>query len=203
MGGNLLPDASSCECAAMLRRLDDKSVGIMTRVGTAAATTAFALLIACGSDAKKEPAAPAATATDSTPPEVPPPPPATATATAPPVAAAPDAGGKSDKQAECDALIEDANSSLDAERIAVDKLCKKDADCMPVKGRACGFKCVTGAIPKAEEKEWNETLTKVKDNQCKKWDANDCIKLRTKAPPTCQDRKVWCDKGHCALKEAK
>ncbi len=165
----------------------------MTRIGTVCATTAFAFLIACGSEPKKEPMAATATAS-AAPPDAP-------AASAAPVAEAPDAGGKPDKQAECDALLDEANSSLDAERIAVDKLCKKDADCMPIKGRACGFNCVTGAIPKSEEKEWNETLTKVKDGQCKQWDANECAKLRTKPPPTCQDRKVWCDKGHCVLKE--
>ncbi len=147
-----------------------------------------------------EPTAPTATSPVEAPP-VPPAPTSTgeATATAP-TAAAQDAGAP-DKQTECDALVDDANSSLDAERIAVDKQCKKDADCMPIKGRACGFNCTTGAIPKSEEKEWNETLTKVKDNQCKKWNDSECAKLKTKPAPTCQDRKVWCDKGHCALKE--
>lgn len=158
-------------------------------------TSLGAVVIACGSEPKPEPVAPTVT------------PPTTETAAAAPDAAAPapaaaaDAGAKPDKQAECDALLDDANSSLDAERIAVDKLCKKDADCMPIKGRACGFACVTAAIPKAEEKEWNETLEKVKGGQCKKWNDNECAKLRTKPAPTCQDRKVWCDKGHCALKE--
>jgi hypothetical protein len=184
----------------MPRRLSEKSLVIVTRVGTVAATTAFAFLIACGSEPKKEPTASTATASVSaTPPPLP-----AASDAKPNVASAPDAGGgKSDKQTECAALVDDANSSLDAERIAVDKVCKKDVDCMPIKGRACGFNCVTGAIPKVEEKEWNETLTKVKDGPCKKWDANECAKLRTKPPPTCQDRKVWCDKGHCALKEGK
>lgn len=183
----------------MARRWDEKRIGMATRVVTVAATTAFAFLIACGAEPKKEPSA---TGTVVPPPPVLPPPASEARAL--PSPPAPDAGGgKSDKQAECDALLDEANSSLDAERIAVDKLCKKDVDCMPVKGRACGFACVTGAIPKAEEKEWSDTLTKVKDGQCKKWDANDCAKLRTKSPPTCQDRKVWCDKGHCALKDAK
>jgi len=153
-----------------------------------------AVAVACGSEPKKEPTAATATA----PIEAPPAPPATAEADA--AGAAPDAGAP-DKQAECDALVDEANSALDAERIAVDKLCKKDADCMPIKGRACGFNCTTGAIPKSEEKEWNETVTKVKDTQCKKWDESECAKLKTKPAPTCQERKVWCDKGHCALKE--
>jgi hypothetical protein len=153
-----------------------------------------AVVVACGSEPKPEPTAPSTTA------------PATVTtpeagAATPAVAADAAGSAKPDKQGECDALIDDANSSLDAERIAVDKLCKKDADCMPIKGRACGFVCTTGAIPKAEEKEWNETLKKVQDGQCKKWNDNECAKLKTKPAPTCQDRKVWCDKGHCALKE--
>ena len=144
-----------------------------------------------------EPTAPTATATA---PEPPPVPATTSEADAAAPTAAADAGAP-DKQTECDALVDEANSALDAERIAVDKACKKDADCMPVKGRACGFNCTTGAIPKSEEKEWNETLTKVKDGQCKKWNDNECAKLKTKPAPTCQERKVWCDKGHCALKE--
>jgi hypothetical protein len=160
----------------------------------------FALgIAACGSDPKPDPTAPTGTTTASA---TPPPPMAdmdagsAASSTAPPADA-----GKSDKQAECDALIDDANSTLDAERIAVDKLCKKDTDCMPIKGRACGFVCVNAAIPKIEEKDWNESLTKVKEGACKKWTENECAKLKTKPPPTCQDRKVWCDKGHCALKD--
>jgi hypothetical protein len=161
------------------------------------ASTAVAV-VACGSDPKPEPIAPTATPEVTPPPSVP-----EAGAATPASVSAADAGGsgKSDKQTECDALVDDANSALDAERIAVDKACKKDADCMPVKGRACGFVCTTGAIPKVEEKEWNETLKKVQDGQCKKWNDNECAKLKTKPPPTCQDRKVWCDKGHCALKE--
>jgi len=159
--------------------------------------SAAAVAVACGSEPKMEPTAPTATATATEPPPAP-------TTTDEADAAAPTAAadaGAPDKQAECDALIDEANSALDAERIAVDKLCKKDADCMPVKGRACGFNCTTGAIPKSEEKEWNETVTKVKDGQCKKWNDNECAQLKTKPAPTCQDRKVWCDKGHCALKE--
>jgi hypothetical protein len=171
-------------------------MGPMTKT-LSAGFSAFALLAACGSDAKKEPASPPPTASESGPS-----PAATPSATAAATPAVPDAGsGKSDKQTECDELLNDANSTLDAERIAVDKLCKKDADCMPIKGRACNFVCVTGAIPKVEDKDWNDALTKVKDGPCKKWEANECSKLRTKPPPTCQDRKVWCDKGHCSLKE--
>lgn len=159
-----------------------------------------AVVVACGSEPKRDPAtSPTASVTGSVGPMT-----SASSSSAPASSAASggaDAGGKPDKQAECDALLDDANSTLDAERIAVDKLCKKDADCMPIKGRACGFVCVTGAIPKIEEKDWNESLTKVKDGACKKWEANECAKLKTKPPPTCTERKVWCDKGHCALKD--
>lgn len=179
--------------------MSENKKSVRVRVGQAVlvVVSAAATVVACGPSPKKEPTAPIATA---------PAPEETAPAQAVPeagAAAEADAGGpaKPDKQAECDALVDDANSALDAERIAVDKQCKKDADCMPIKGRACGFSCTTGAIPKSEEKEWNETLQKVKDGQCKKWNENECAALRTKAPPTCQERKVWCDKGHCALKE--
>jgi hypothetical protein len=167
--------------------------------------TGVAVVVACGSDPKKDPvtstptasasgssSAPAASGSASASG-------ASSTAATPPAADA--GGGKSDKQTECDALLDDANSTLDAERIAVDKACKKDADCMPIKGRACGFVCVTGAIPKIEEKDWTESLTKVKNGACKKWETNECAKLKTKPPPTCTERKIWCDKGHCALKD--
>lgn len=179
-----------------LLAMNEKNLG---RIGVGRSTFFIActalVAVACGSEPKKEPTAATATAPVEAPPA-----PATE-ADAPAATSAVDAGAKPDKQAECDALVDEANSALDAERIAVDKQCKKDADCMPIKGRACGFVCTTGAIPKSEEKEWNETLTKVKDGQCKKWNENDCAALKTKPAPTCQDRKVWCDKGHCALKE--
>jgi hypothetical protein len=166
------------------------------RIVRAAAMLAFAamLVAACGSEPKKDPTAATATA-------MPVPPPSDSVASAVKDAPA-DAGvaAKPDKQSECDALLDDANSTLDAERIAVDKLCKKDADCMPIKGRACNFNCVNASIPKIEEKDWNESLTKVKDGPCKKWAENECSKLKTKPPPTCQEKKSWCDKGHCALK---
>jgi hypothetical protein len=164
-----------------------------------AVTSAAAVVVACGSEPKKEPATATAPATEASSPTTPAPEARAAAASPAPADTAPAA--KPDRQAECDAFVDDANSALDAERIAVDKLCKKDADCMPIKGRACGFVCTTGAIPKSEEKEWNETLQKVRDGQCKAWNDNECAKLKTKPPPTCQDRKVWCDKGHCALKE--
>lgn len=169
---------------------------IVVIVATAAAVLTCG---ACGSEPKKEPATatPPAAASEAPAPSAEP----AATPAASAATPAADAGAAKDsKQAECDQLMDDANSSLDAERIAHDKLCKKDADCMPIKGRACGFACTTGAIPKAEEKGWNETVKKVQDGQCKKWNDNECAKLKTKPAPTCQDRKIWCDKGHCSLK---
>lgn len=178
------------------RAMNDKTLR-MVGVGQVLMVVVFTMVAACGSEPKKEPTAATATA----PVEMPPPPTTTPEAAAAPDALDAGAAAKSDKQAECDALLDEANSALDAERIAVDKLCKKDADCMPVKGRACGFACVTGAIPKVEEKEWNETLQKVKDGQCKKWNEGECTKLKTKPAPVCRDRKVWCDKGHCALQQ--
>ncbi|MBX3264737.1 MAG: hypothetical protein KF782_34005 [Labilithrix sp.] len=168
-----------------------KNVRIRAGHAVLVVVSAAAAAVACGSEPKREPTV-ATVPTDTAP----------ASPQATPEVEA-DAGGpaKPDKQAECDALLDEANAELDAERIAVDKLCKKDADCTPIKGRACGFACVTGAIPKSEEKEWNDTVQKVTDTQCKKWNEQDCASLRTKPPPTCQERKVWCDKGHCALKE--
>ena len=76
----------------------------------------------------------------------------------------------------------------DAERIAVDKQCKKDADCVPIKARACGFACTTGAVPKAQEKEWNETVKK--GGQCKKWNESECAKLDTRPAPTCHGLSI-------------
>jgi hypothetical protein len=164
-------------------------------------TTAFVvgvggafIVLACGSDPKPDPATAAASAA---------PAPAMPEAAAPTMAsAAPSAAPAVDpKIAECDKLRDDANESLDAKRIEVDKDCKKDADCVGIKGRACGFDCVNGAIPKSLEKGWNDTVAKTKDGQCKKWEANECSKLKTHAPPTCKDQKVACDKGRCLLKD--
>src|SRR5215207_5436091 len=113
-------------------RLGCGSNGGMTKI----LSITLLLLAGCGSDAKKDPVAP--------PQDVPSSGSASPPAASTSVSAPPDAGGeKTDKQAACDALLDDANSSLDAERIAVDKLCKKDADCMPINGRACGFVCAT------------------------------------------------------------
>lgn len=159
-------------------------------------SVATALVIACGSDPKPEPV---------TPPPTPSAPAVDAAAPATSSAATPapvDAGPKTDpKVAECAAIQDDANQALDAERIAVDKDCKKDADCVGIKGRACGFNCVTGAIPKALEKDWNAVVTKVKDNQCKKYDANECIKYKAVQTPDCKDRKIACEKSRCVLKD--
>lgn len=105
------------------------------------------------------------------------------------------------KDQQCDALQADAQSEMDAERIKVDKACKKDADCMPIKGRACQFICTNGSIPKAEEKEWQRELTAVNDGPCKKWNDMGCKKPDAK-PPTCSDdkKKPACDRGHCVLR---
>lgn len=158
-------------------------------------SAATALVIACGSDPKPEPVTPP-TPTVTAP---------SVDAGAAPLSTAPaavDAGPKVDpKIAECGSLADDANQALDAERIAVDKDCKKDADCVGVKGRACGFNCVNAAIPKSLEKDWNAVVTKVKDNQCKKYDANECIKYKTVQTPDCKDRKIACEKNHCVLKD--
>jgi hypothetical protein len=165
-----------------------------------AIVSAAVVVVACGSEPKKDPTASTATAVASSPPPIDSSTASTADAAAPTSSGGADAGGKSDKQTECDALIDDANSTLDAERIAVDKECKKDADCVSIKGRACNFNCTNGAIPKALEKDWTAKVTKVKDGQCKKWTDNECAKLKTKPLPTCQDKKVVCEKGHCNLK---
>lgn len=115
----------------------------------------------------------------------------------------PPAGGGKMTAAECDALQDDANVSLDAARIEVDKTCKKDADCVGIHGRACNFTCQNGAIPKADQPKWDGVVTKVKDNQCKKWSENDCPKTSPpKKAPTCADdaKKPACNKGKCILK---
>lgn len=149
--------------------------------------------LACGSEPKPEPnVAPSSVGSAAAP----------ADAAAPPTPTAPDAGApaKPSAEAECDELQDDANQTLDAELIAIDKPCKKDGDCMIVKGRACAFNCGNRAIPKVEEKDWKEAMSKVEQGACKKWNEKECSKLRTKPPPTCVDKKPWCDKGHCALK---
>lgn len=105
--------------------------------------------------------------------------------------------------ADCDKLVEEANVELDAERIKVDKVCKKDADCIGIRGRACTFTCQNGSIPKAEQAEWDKEVANVKDHQCKKWSENECSKISPpKNPPTCADdaKKPSCNKGKCILK---
>lgn len=105
--------------------------------------------------------------------------------------------------ADCDKLVDEANVELDAERIKVDKACKKDADCIGIRGRACTFTCQNGAIPKAEQADWDKEVASVKDNQCKKWSDNECAKISPpKKPPTCADdaKKPACNKGKCILK---
>ncbi len=164
--------------------------------GMLAAGLIAVLAGACGgAEPAKDPAVPTATA----PTEPPPAEPAGAGA---PTAAADTADAGPSKEEQCTALRNEAQSALDAERIAVDKLCKKDSDCMPIKSRACNFECVTAAIPKSEEKEWNETLKKVQEGACKQWADNDCASVVKREPPKCVERKVWCDNGHCALKES-
>jgi hypothetical protein len=156
------------------------------------------VLAACGSGAKKEPKA-APPPADSV--DVAPVPPSSAASSAPSASAsaAPEPPKTDTKQADCDSLAADASSSLDAKRIEfAEKSCKKDADCIAVKAHACSFACANGAVPKAQEKAWNDAVSKVKDGQCKKWTDNACDKL--KSPPTCQDKKATCDKGHCAVK---
>jgi hypothetical protein len=115
-------------------------------------------------------------------------------------AATADAGGG--KAAECTHLANDAHSEMDAEIIKVDTGCKKDADCMVVKGHACDFTCVTAAIPKAEEKEWTRELGVMKSGPCKKWAELDCAKEGDGKAPTCSDdsKKAACKAGHCVLK---
>jgi hypothetical protein len=166
----------------------------MRKQSVASVACAAALVVACGSEPKKEPTA--ATAAPSEPA-----PPASAAASAAPAssAAAPEAA-KPDKQAECKGLADEATLALDTKRIEFDKGCKKDSDCLVVKGRACAFHCPNGAIPKADEKAWNDAVAKAKDGSCKKWTDNDCAKLRTTPEPTCEDKKAWCEKGRCALK---
>jgi hypothetical protein len=164
---------------------------------------AVGLVLACGSDPKPDtnvPTTPSATPTTT----------ASATADVPDAsgsgaAATPDGGGGAaaapTKEQQCEALQSDAQSEMDAERIKVDKACKKDADCMPIKGRACQFICTNGSIPKSEEKEWTRELAAVNEGPCKKWNEMGCKKADAK-PPTCSDdkKKPACDKGHCILK---
>jgi hypothetical protein len=173
-------------------------MNLKSKTGLVVGLFAAGVVFACGSDPKPDPATAATTA--SAMPETPPPA-ASSAAPAASASAAPEAPKVDPKIAECDQLRDDANQTLDAERIGVDKDCKKDADCVAIKGRACGFDCVNGAIPKALEKDWNARVAKVKDGQCKKWDANECSKLKTRPTPECKDRKVVCEAKRCVLKD--
>src|SRR5687767_403718 len=103
---------------------------------------AVGLILACGSDPKPNvPTTPSATPTTTA--SATPLPDATGT-----TASTGDAGGGGGgadagptKEQQCETLQSDAQAEMDAERIKVDKTCKKDADCMPIKGRACQFIC--------------------------------------------------------------
>ncbi len=170
---------------------------------------AFALVSACGGEAKPGPAAPNAAdpskAGGAGESAATPPPAETKTAgTAAPQGAAP----KKMSVDECKSLREEAQSEMDAEIIKVDKACKAIADCEIVKGHACDFSCATVAIPKSELADWNAELTKMKEGACKKWTENDCPTINPPraaagggAPPWCRDdKKLACEKGHCVLK---
>lgn len=161
---------------------------------------AIGLVVACGSSPK--PDTNTATTPSATPPTTDMPNPAGAV-----TASTADAGGGATadagmtKDQQCDALLHDAQAEMDAEHIKVDTPCKKDADCVAVKGHACDFACVDGAIPKGEQKEWDREIASLKTGLCKKWEDDGCKKADAK-PPTCSDdkKKPACDKGHCILK---
>ena len=165
-------------------------------------SVAVGLVLACGSSPKPDVSTPPTPS--ATPSAMPSAMPASTSdagggATASADAGSADAGPSKDEQ--CTALQNDAQSEMDAERIKVDKQCKKDADCMPIKGRACQFICTNGSIPKAEQADWDKEMAAVKAGQCKKWEEMGCKKPDAK-PPTCSDdkKKPFCDKGHCTLK---
>lgn len=164
---------------------------------------AVGVIVACGSSPKpdtKTATTPSATPTTTATAET-----ATDASTGSAAATADAGGGTADagqtKEQQCEEILHDAQAELDAEHIKVDAPCKKDADCMLVKGHACEFVCVDGAIPKAEQKEWDREITHVKAAQCKKWSDMGCKKADAK-PPTCTEekKKAACDKGHCVLK---
>lgn len=143
-------------------------------------TAPLVLVIACGSSPKVEPET---------------------AATASPVGTASGESPVSLSAAECDALLHEAQAEMDAEHIKVDKPCKTDADCVEVKGHACDFSCVDGAIPKAELADWDAELAKTKDTHCKKWEVASCAKTSPAPAASCADgKKPACQAGHCALK---
>ena len=163
-------------------------------------SVAIGLIVACGPTPKPDvPPTPSATPTTPSTSDM------TPEAGAGPTASSDAGGGGADagptKEQQCETLQSDAQAEMDAERIKVDKACKKDADCMPIKGRACQFICTNGSIPKAEQADWDKEMTSVKAGPCKKWDELGCKKPDAK-PPTCSDdkKKPACDKGHCILK---
>jgi hypothetical protein len=157
--------------------------------------------LACGSSPKppEGPALPASAAAPSADAASPADTAAASDAGATSAAPSADAGGGSPAE-KCDALVNDAQLALDDWRIKADDKCKKDSDCVVIKGRACGFNCTNGAIAKASEASWNETVAKVKDGQCKKWSEADCAKVKAKPAPQCQDKKAACVAGKCTAK---
>ena len=96
--------------------------------------------------------------------------------------------------------LADAQLALDSKRIGTDEACKKDSDCVVVLGRACGFHCKSGVVPKAKEAAWNDLVSKVKDAECKKWNDAECPKNYPKPPPKCTDRVAVCQAGRCNVK---
>lgn len=119
---------------------------------------------------------------------------ASASASAPAASAAPMSS------AACDALVAEAQLTLDSKRIGTDESCKKDSDCIVVLGRACGFHCKSGVVPKTKEAAWSELVSKVKDNECKKWNDAECPKNYPKPPPKCTDKVAVCQAGRCNVK---
>ena len=169
-------------------------------IAVSVTTLALISVIACGSSPppnKPEPTPPTPSATTAS------------TGTTPATTGDAGGGGAADaataaapsKEEQCETLRNDAPSEMDAEIIKVDKPCKKNDDCMAVKGRACGFVCVTAAIPKAEEKDWTKEIGTVNDGPCKKWKEMECAKADAKKPTCEKDKmKATCEKGHCILK---
>jgi hypothetical protein len=168
-----------------IMRSDRRHVGLTLAVLGAA----FGTVIACGGTPTPEPAI----GTTSEPP-----PSAPAPAEAKPETPSEPAQMSA---ADCDTLLHDAQAAMDAEHIKVDKPCKKDADCVGVKGHACDFACVDGAIPKGEQAEWDSELAKVMDGACKTWEASGCPSTSPAPAPTCKDdKKVVCVNAHCVMK---
>ncbi len=160
-----------------------------TCLGLLAATIALPAAVACGETQKPDPATGGSSGTTvvAHPPSGPVP-------SATPAAAKLEAG-------DCQKLLDDAQSAMDAERIAVDKECKTDDDCMTVNAIACDFKCVSAAIPKNETKDWEDNLKQVNAGSCQKFIGGDCGRHTLTNPATCKDgAKPFCQAGHCLLK---